>query len=63
MPVTQGISITVTRLSSGQFRVVIGDTVLTLGRIEVDNLRNRLSIALATDWAMGSEEPKSNDES
>lgn len=61
MPVRQGNNITVTRLSNGKFKVVIGDTVLTLDRIEADNLRNRLSIALATDWAMGSEGAKAHE--
>lgn len=61
MAIEQVGNITVTRLPSGRFKAMIGETVLILSRPEADNLKNRLSIALATDWAMGSEGPKSNE--
>lgn len=61
MAVEQDNSISVTRLPSGRFKVMIGDTVLILTRLQADTLKTKLSVSLATDWAMGSEGAKANE--
>lgn len=61
MAVEQDKSVIVTRLSNGRFQVTIGDTVLILDRLQADALKTKLSVALATDWAMGSKGAKADE--
>ena len=54
MAVEEDETVSVARVSTGRFMVTINDVVFILNRLQADALKTKLSVALATDWAMGS---------